>query len=1006
MGSGSAVVAALADATLRSLVLAAVAWVAIGLLRVRSAAGRHAVWTLVTAAMLLMVVLRPVLPPLTLRVLRPAPAERVAVVATAAIPLAHARGSDQSRDRQGAVSGVSPAPIGWRQAVAAVYGAGVLLFAALLAASYGFTRRLVRASRRVDCLGADNVFESDWIAVPMTAGLARPRILLPAGWREWPPDKLDAALAHERMHLRRADWAVAVLAGLNGCLFWFHPLAWWLRRRLAALAEQACDDATVLELGQRECYAQTLLDMTAAVASGRGRMVWEAMAMARTAEVRNRIERILDETREIPRGWSRARWMAVAACSLPLFYAAVAVRVTEAREVRPAIETASQQEAAPAASPQPQGASRIDDPGTDMERRLVRKVEPVYPPEAIQAGLQGDVILETVVGADGHVKSARPVSGNPLLREAAQAAVLQYVYRTQGAEIGSTATVAFRLPVEAGGTPATQDPVVIYKKEGEYTEEARRARVNGEVELGLVVGTDGVPHDIRVVKSLPLLDQAAVEALGQWRFKPALLNGVPVETKTKATMTFRLLRTPVRLPDGDSVSKVPAGQISQPILVYRRDPEYPKLARQMGQRGVVELVATIGVDGRVKDVKVLKGPPMLQMAAEEAVLQWVYKPTLADGVPVETETHISINFNAASAPPAPVPEKEPDRPKEAPAAGTGARAVQLPGGDTEPRASAGQIVPAVLVSMRDPEYPKEAPRAGGTVEISATIGVDGRVKSVKVLNGPPELQKAAQEAVMHWVYKPTTLKGTPVESEAHISIDFKPKAAAAPAPGGAGTATPAQPREAAAEASPRLSDAVLVYKRDPEYPKMAQQMGQQGTVELLATIGVDGKVKAVKVLKGPPMLQKAAQEAAMHWVYKPILAKGVPVENETHISITFPSPATAASEPHGGDTTTPPAAASPAPSQESRTQAAVLVHRVDPVYPKEAQKKGVRGVVQMVATIGTDGHVRDVMVVKSPNPALTVAAVEAVRQWVYKPTLVNGIPVENETHISISFASK
>ena len=78
-----------------------------------------------------------------------------------------------------------------------------------------FTRRLVRASRRVDCLGADDVFESDWIAVPMTVGLARPKILLPAGWREWPADKLDAAMAHERMHVRRADWAIAVLAGLN-----------------------------------------------------------------------------------------------------------------------------------------------------------------------------------------------------------------------------------------------------------------------------------------------------------------------------------------------------------------------------------------------------------------------------------------------------------------------------------------------------------------------------------------------------------------------------------------------------------------------------------------------------------------------------------------------------------------------------------------------------------------------------------------------------------------------
>ena len=80
-------------------------------------------------------------------------------------------------------------------------------------------------------------------------------------------------------------------------------------------AEQACDDAAVLATGAREPYAEALLDMAAAVRTGRGRMVWEAMAMARTAEVRKRIERILDETRQIPRGLTGGRWAALIACS-------------------------------------------------------------------------------------------------------------------------------------------------------------------------------------------------------------------------------------------------------------------------------------------------------------------------------------------------------------------------------------------------------------------------------------------------------------------------------------------------------------------------------------------------------------------------------------------------------------------------------------------------------------------------------------------------------------------
>jgi len=86
------------------------------------------------------------------------------------------------------------------------------------------------------------------------------------------------------------------------------------------------------------------------------------------------------------------------------------------------------------------------------------------------------------------------------------------------------------------------------------------------------------------------------------------------------------------------------GQIQQAILVWKKDPEYPKLARQTGAKGAVKVAATVGKDGKVKSVRIISGHPMLQAAAREAVMQWVYRPTLLNGQPVETETEIVLNF--------------------------------------------------------------------------------------------------------------------------------------------------------------------------------------------------------------------------------------------------------------------------------------------------------------------------------------------------------------------------
>src|ERR1035438_2930316 len=85
-------------------------------------------------------------------------------------------------------------------------------------------------------------------ATPVTVGLLRPRIILPERWNEWPRAQLDAVLIHERAHARRRDPLALWLALLNRAVFWFHPLAWWLKLRLTALAEEACD-AAVIESG-------------------------------------------------------------------------------------------------------------------------------------------------------------------------------------------------------------------------------------------------------------------------------------------------------------------------------------------------------------------------------------------------------------------------------------------------------------------------------------------------------------------------------------------------------------------------------------------------------------------------------------------------------------------------------------------------------------------------------------------------------------------------------------
>jgi periplasmic protein TonB len=82
--------------------------------------------------------------------------------------------------------------------------------------------------------------------------------------------------------------------------------------------------------------------------------------------------------------------------------------------------------------------------------------------------------------------------------------------------------------------------------------------------------------------------------------------------------------------------------------------------------------------------------------------------------------------------------------------------------------------------------------------------------------------------------------------------------------------------------------------------------------------------------------------------------------------------------------------------------AGMLVSKVDPVYPEAARSAGVQGFVVLSARIGKDGHVVSLSAVSGP-PALQASAIDAVKQWVYRPFLLNGDPVEVDTTITVNF---
>src|SRR6266487_1167377 len=176
-------------------------------------------------------------------------------------------------------------------------------------------------------------------AMPMTWGIRRPAILLPAEADEWTAERRRDVLLHELAHVKRHDFLIQLIARIACAVYWFHPLVWLAATRLREERERACDDHVLRAGATPSVYATHLLDIARGLRAARATSL-ASVAMARPAQLATRLIDVLDTRRcrdtLSPRAALPA-WIVAIAVVVPL--AAVAPRVAEPAGLASAVDT-------------------------------------------------------------------------------------------------------------------------------------------------------------------------------------------------------------------------------------------------------------------------------------------------------------------------------------------------------------------------------------------------------------------------------------------------------------------------------------------------------------------------------------------------------------------------------------------------------------------------------------------------------------------------------------------
>jgi TonB family protein len=323
-----------------------------------------------------------------------------------------------------------------------------------------------------------------------------------------------------------------------------------------------------------------------------------------------------------------------------------------------------------------------DGPGVTVDTGnavLMHRAPVLYPAEARTKGIQGTVVVQVTMDAAGNVSDLRVISGPEQLRRAVMQSVLEWHFAHEGAGSTRQVSVAFQSPALAtaqpgvagvvGGVPARPTGAVTMGVTGGVVGGVPRS-IAPSMNLARVksITVDGLPDQARneLLAALPLHEgdipsmetlKKMSEAVKQFDEHLSMsimgrTDGTEIRIAAPGAMAVGASLTvgapSSSIPAADGVSRINvSGDKQQMQLVQQVAPVYPPLAKQARIQGVVKLRVAISGEGKVQNLTVASGHPLLVQSALDAVKQWEYKPTLLNGKPVEVITDIDVNFTLA-----------------------------------------------------------------------------------------------------------------------------------------------------------------------------------------------------------------------------------------------------------------------------------------------------------------------------------------------------------------------
>lgn len=508
----------------KATLLLTVAALASLLLRRASAAILHLLWSTVIVCVLFLPIAMVSIPPVPVQATPPVSHSAVVIIASQPVsaPKPH------------------PAQLTWVQVVAGVWITGFALFSLRVIRALWQVRLMTRRANPIE-RGKLSLLSrpirarfliTPQIAVPITWGVWRPVILLPAAALEWPPDQLRSAVLHEVAHVERHDWLFQMIAAANCCLYWFHPLAWFAASRLADAAERAGDDR-VLRLGTSAAdYATHLVQVATSL-----RRIPAALGMGHVSGLQARVSALLDSQRD-RRSPGRVLPVLSTTFAMMLLVAIASLQVTaqvqgsgtlsgsvhdvSGATIPGAMVSAENLDASNREAATTDQEGRFQVVGLPSGRYRLTIEKPGFAPFRSR-------ILMVTAGADIRSDSTLNVGS---VSEKIQVS----------AKRPQTGVPVGRAPqrIRVGGN--VQATKLINMVKPSYPAAAQSAGVEGTVVLQAIIGVDGAPLSVTVVSQAAPeeLVQAAVDAVRQWRYEPTRLNGVPVEVVTTVTVSFQL----------------------------------------------------------------------------------------------------------------------------------------------------------------------------------------------------------------------------------------------------------------------------------------------------------------------------------------------------------------------------------------------------------------------------------------------------------------------------------